>query len=484
MSDISQDIEPQGGFAIDPKSLPAILWARRWLIIAPAVLVSAGGVAAAFLLPPKYESRATILIESAQLPANLVKSSVTDAVEERIERIRQRVLSRGDLIQLIRANGLYPAEQRSMPLSAIVSKMRESVKLEAVSADIGARGINFGGGSSTVAFTVSFEYPQPAPAQAVVQQLVNRFLELDASNQTEQATGAANFIGEQAEQLQQRIREIENRITEIKTKNGAIITLGQMSQVGGGSSAVAQIDAEIDSLMAQNAMLAANPTSTGNGDLASLRAQLRSAEARLSSSHPDVLALRSQVAAAEAAGAGPTVKSSGEMQAAVNQQRISALRNARALAASQNAASQNAAARAPAILAQIDQLEKQADSLRLQYQSVGGTLVTAETSARMESEQKGERFSVADPPVVPDEPVSPNRPKLILGGIAGGIALGLALAFLVEMLLRPIRGVAALRAATGVAPLIIIPEIDVKTGRMQAIATRLRRIFVRKKVSA
>jgi succinoglycan biosynthesis transport protein ExoP len=480
MSDIDtgSDSEDAGGGDLI-KALPSILWARRWLIIIPAVLASIAGVAAAYLIPPKYRSQATILIESAQLPVDAANASVADAVEQRIERVRQRVLSRGDLIQLIRTNGLYPSEQRSKPLSEIVDEMRKATVIESIGADISSNPMRRG--SDTVAFTISFTYPQPGPAQLVVQQFVNRFLELDASNQAEQAAGAANFLGEQAQSIQSRIRDIDNQITDIKMRNGTTLTLGQYT--GSDSmGAMRSIDSEIDGLLGDNARLAgAAKTDT---EVTSLRAQLRNLEARLSPTHPDVLALRSQVAAAERAASSQSGKTAEQIQIDSNNSRISALRSARAAASSQSAAVQSAAARAPAITAQIDQLEKQADNLRFQYQQLGGRLVNAETSARMESEQKGERFSVADPPVVPDKPYSPNRPMLALGGVAGGLALGLGLALAIELLLRPIRGVAALRSATGMLPLIVIPEIDPKPGRLHRLRDRWQRFRFRKTVSA
>ena len=460
------EIDDGGGLDLI-KSLPNMLWARRWLIILPAVVLSIAGVVAAFLIPPKYRSQATILIESAQLPADLVNSNVSDAIEQRIERVRQRVLSRGDLIQLIRTNGLYPDEQRSQPLSVIVDKMRASTSIEPIAADVsGSRG------SNTVAFTISFEYPQPGPAQLVVQQFVNRFLELDASTQAEQATGAANFIGEQAESIQRRIAEIEAQITDIKAKNGTTIALGQFmgaDPIG----ASARIDSEIDGIMADNTRLAATST-TGGSELATLRGQLRVLTSKYSDDHPDVIALRQQIAAAEKQPqVTSSIKTPEQLQIEANQARLASLRAAKGAIMSQSATSRAAAARAPAILAQIDQLEKQADTLRLQYQSVGSKLVSAETSARMESEQKGERFSVADPPVVPDAPYWPNRLMFVAGGVAAGFGLGAALALAVEILLRPIRGAAALRAATGFPPLAIIPSMEHDPSRTKRFLGRL-----------
>ena len=110
-------------------AIPTILWQRRWLLIIPLVLTTIAGGLAAALLPPLYRSEAVIIIESQQLPADLVNSPITDVIDQRIARVRQRVLSRPDLIQLIRSNNLYAEERKSQPLSQIISEMRDATSI-------------------------------------------------------------------------------------------------------------------------------------------------------------------------------------------------------------------------------------------------------------------------------------------------------------------------------------------------------------------
>jgi len=143
---------------------------------------------------------------------------------------------------------------------------------------------------------------------------------------------------------------------------------------------------------------------------------------------------------------------------------------------SRSAAYQAAASRAPALAAQLDQLEKASDVLRDQYRGIGIKLQAAQIQARIESEQKGERLTLSDPPVVPDHPLRPNRPLIIAGSIAAGFGLGLALVLLIELVTRPIRGTAALRNVTGEAPLAVIPDFDQRPSWIaQMIEKRVRR---------
>ena len=90
-------------------------------------------------------------------------------------------------------------------------------------------------------------------------------------------------------------------------------------------------------------------------------------------------------------------------------------------------------------------------------------LLAARAGVRAEDEQMSERLSVVEPPVIPDSPSWPDRLKLALGGIGGGLAFGFILAYGIELLLRPIRGPAALYNILGAAPLGVIPIVKPKT---------------------
>ena len=138
---------------------------------------------------------------------------------------------------------------------------------------------------------------------------------------------------------------------------------------------------------------------------------------------------------------------------------------------------QNAMAKAPLIEQQIAQEQQNLDILVEQYDSISSRLMQARGSARAESEQKGERLSVIDPPVVPEKPTSPNRPLLILAGLAAGLGGGVVLALLAELFFRPIRDIADLQAIFGAAPLATVPtiEIDKRETFLDRLAKRIPR---------
>ena len=67
--------------------LPVILWQRRWWIIIPAILGIVGAIAAILLIPPVYRSNAVMLVQSPQLPTDVIGTDDIDVVDRRIARI-------------------------------------------------------------------------------------------------------------------------------------------------------------------------------------------------------------------------------------------------------------------------------------------------------------------------------------------------------------------------------------------------------------
>jgi succinoglycan biosynthesis transport protein ExoP len=126
-----------GGGAWLINHLPTILWHRRLYVIIPAVLLFVAGVVTAYSLPTLYRSTATMLVESQDLPTDIVQAPGTGEIEKRIAKIREQVLSRGDLISLIEQNNLYESERRNKPMSYVVDKMRKATTVGALAGDLG-----------------------------------------------------------------------------------------------------------------------------------------------------------------------------------------------------------------------------------------------------------------------------------------------------------------------------------------------------------
>ena len=436
--------------------LPTILWQRRYYVLASLLLMLALGVGAAFGLPRTYRSTATLLVQSQDLPTTLVDSPANGAVEQRIARIREQVLSRGDLIQLIEQNDLYSDERRKEPLSKIIEKMRHATSVGALSSDIGQQS---GTQNNTIAIAMSFDYPDPVKAQAVLQSFVTKFLNMDSQDVEDQANLTVRFLQDQADKLQSQIADIEGQLTSLKARNGAALAnAGAPPLIDTGS-----FSAQITSLQNENRQLLVQSKRPAerNDALGSAEAALAAAQSQYSDRHPDVIAAKERVAQlrrmSQSSGGGDGIQE----QIAANNDAIHQLMAQRDATLARANAAVAGQSRAPAIEEQAMQLENRASTLRTQYQGISENLLKAQNSARMATEQRAERLSLVEPANLPDHPFSPNRPLLIAAGAAAGLGLGLLLALGLELINRPIRSPRQVEQA-GMPVLGVVPLLKTK----------------------
>lgn len=441
-----------GGWLIN--HMPTILWHRRYYVIISFVILFLIGLVTAFALPTLYRSSATMLVESQDLSTDVVEAPGTGQIEQRIARIREQVLSRGDLISLIEQNDLYADDRQSKPMSYVVDKMRKATTVGAMAGDIGG---GTSSGKNVIAIKMDFDYPDPSKAQAVMQAYVTQFLRMDSEEVEDQANLTVRFLSDQALKLQGQIASIENQITALKASNGAALAgSGGPTFVDTGS-----YTAQITNLENQNRQLIAQ-SSGGAADpqIAQAEAALAAALATYSDNHPDVQAARARLellkraAPAASGGLSPVVAE----QIRANNAAIAQLNAARNAAVGRANAAMAGQSRAPAILEQAMQLENKANALREQYKGVSDNLLKAQSSARLANEQRAERLSLVEPPNLPDTPQWPNRPLVISAGAAAGLGLGLLLALLVELLNRPMRSPAQVQGmgypVLGVVPIL------------------------------
>lgn len=467
MKQIDQLEGAQGGGGSLFAHLPAVLWQRKWWLVIPFVLLAIGGVAAAFLLPTRYSSIATLLVQSSTLPQAIAAGNPDDVIDRRIARIREQVLSRPELIELVNRYQLYPRERGRAALSDIVDTMRGAVAIAPLSAEL--QQANSG---TTIAFTLSYSYSNPIKAQAVAQDLSEQVLQLDATRSTQQANATVQFLTDQQHSLQQQIAAQEQQIAAIKAANGSVLSSAGVTMLGGGSGSY---DVQIAALQRENSQLLTQRNLANSADqrdpiVGQAEAALAAAQAVYSDDHPDVRLARQRLAEAKTLARKNVANipvQAIDGQVSFNNRQIAALRSSQAGDMARLNATVGAQSRAPLILQQIAQLQQKLDALNEQSKGVSDRLLQAKAGMKAENEQLGERLSIVNPPVVPDKPSFPKRWLLIGGGPAAGLAIGLVFVLAIELLMRPIRDPASLTDLFGQVPLGVIPTISTRLPKSQ-----------------
>lgn len=469
---------------VTPGELLAILYRRFWWLAAPTALGTVAATGMTLFIEPQYQSTATLLIASQEVPTALVASPFATYADERIAKIRQQILSRANIVRIIKDLNLYPEEREELPSEDVQNLMRGAVGVNLVSASDTNNGGQ--GARTTIAFSLSFTYADAATAQAVADRLTHMFIGEDKRQRIEQASGTAAFLARRGNELRDRLVELDQKRREIQARYGGALP-DQVALSAQSSSAlraeISRMDAEAQGIMQQNSILAAR-----GAELASAANEapnsVQLAETKLvqltsiyTDQHPDVVAARTALKAAQASARKTTPRGTGVISSeiAAGRNRVVSLSQRRANLVASVGEMERISALAPQAAYELNNLERDYDNLKQQYQDIREKQLEAQVAANLQSEGKGEHFSVVDPANWPLQPISPNPKHLVILGMAGGLAVGVSLVLILEMLAGLINGQAAIRRLTGVRPLAVVPML--RPDGPAGISSLLRRLL-------
>src|SRR6516162_2530619 len=145
------DIEEQ---SLDPLHYLGVLRKRKFYGLIPFVGVFAIGFAVAMVWPPTFLSEGKILVESQQIPVDLVRPTVTATAAERIATIQQRVMTRDNLLKIVDKYQLFADQRDRLSRTDLLDLMRANTIVKPV--ELGTLGTQQNGQNLTVAITVGF----------------------------------------------------------------------------------------------------------------------------------------------------------------------------------------------------------------------------------------------------------------------------------------------------------------------------------------
>jgi uncharacterized protein involved in exopolysaccharide biosynthesis len=512
---------------------------RRW----PAMWASLGVLAAALLTallwPATYRSTGTILIEQQELPADLVRSTITSFADQRIQVISQRVMTTENLLRIIQRYNLYPRLRNREPREVLLERMRKDINFQMISADV-MDPRNGVATKANIAFAVSYDSDSPEVAARVANELVSLYLDENLKSRRQMTADAENFLDGEAGKLSKSIDELQGTIAKFKQEH--VNTLPEMAilnnqlltrtedelrdvdtQLRSYNQQATYLDAQLAQLSPSSQVYTSTgervlspadrlkflrteyarisgiygpthpdvqrtkreieslqrsvgPVDSGNDlqrQLADAQTQLAAAQQHYAADHPDIVRLKRLVESLQQnirdlpaqpvvpAAVTPDnpayiqVKSETEATAA---ERSSLQKKRTELQARINALEARLAV-SPGVERDYNTLMREYENDQLRYREIRQKQMGAKSAENLEEEKKGERFTLIDPPLPPEQPASPNR--WFLSGF--GLILALLSAFgtvqLLEAVDRSVRGRRDLEALLSVPPLAILPRM-------------------------
>jgi polysaccharide biosynthesis transport protein len=192
---------------------------RRLLLGGTIFILTLAFITVAYVWPPTYLSSGTILIEQQDVPEELVRSTVTNFAEERIQIVTQRVMTSARLTEIIEKFGLYESEAANgEAIAVLVDRFRADTSLDTLRADISGSG-GRGAVTSTIAFTVGYHNESPQTAKKVAEELVNLYLSENARSRAEAAQETSEFLSRRAAGLDEELRLLGDRMAGFKEQH-------------------------------------------------------------------------------------------------------------------------------------------------------------------------------------------------------------------------------------------------------------------------
>ena len=280
----------------------SIMRSRGPYLIGIFVLVLLISVVVAFAISPTYRATGTIMVESTQDPDVVAPRTGRENIDERINIIKQRVMTRDGLLPIINKYNLFGENASSLTTTELMDKMRGRVAVESVSSSFRPNQYN----QPTIAFTISFEDRRPEVALQVTNDLVALFMQWNVKLRTEGATEAATFLAEESDKLKAEVDRLEEKIRVFKKQNSdnlpeqlsmrATITARSENDLYAVERDIRSGNEELRSLEAE---LSAAKRGKNGGDPTQTLPALEAEYARLSAiyteSHPDILALKRKI---------------------------------------------------------------------------------------------------------------------------------------------------------------------------------------------
>jgi len=513
-------MQPTENFSIPRRALDVedyidILRRHKGWIFGPFLLTLVASVVGVYLWPDSYESVALIKIVPQQVPQNMVQSTITQDMSDRIASMATTVLSRNVLITIVNNFDLYKSERLRMPMEDVVENiMRKDVHITPVMAGSNGRNVT--------AFTVSFKYEDRLMATRVVQELDGRFISANKSDRSNASTQSKDFFQEQADQAKKEVDAIEAKLAQFRAANNGRLpdqVENNVRQLTGLQSSYsfltssrnraemdkqmietnlrvekgrkAELTREVPQTVAAAVVAKSERLQLADREVQSLEDNLTSALQRFTEEYPDVKSLRSRLdiarkrreqvvqEEAEARKNGvqpgqPTVNRADRMNVLDidgNIQRLESQSAAKDLEMAQYDSQikqlqanmsriESQINSAPLGEQQYSDLLRERDLAKDKYVNLSAKLNQAEISQDLENRGQGDNLELLDPPSVPQTPTEPKRPLVIGMGAGLGLLLGLVIAGAREMKDTSLKNLKDVRAYTQIAILGSVPLLE------------------------
>lgn len=396
-----------------------VLRRRKHLFTVPFLIVTVLATCGALLLPRKYESETTVLVQRDEILNPLVSYSmaVTMASEDRLRDFNEIVFSETTINTLIDTLGYARDAHAPAERQELIKELRKDIKTELR-----------GAGS----FVINVSDTDPIRAQKAANLLLQLFIRTRLAVENRQNELTVEFFEKKLDDLRQKfemsqkevVTDLKSRLYDEPTESRLLTT-----QIESSEKDLSDLDDQIRKDRREQSVLRSFPdafrTDQGKqslfdllhedlpfaGELRPLLEKYDDLTHRYQSKYPDVQKLEGQI-----------VELLGRMRSGVDAE-VARLQQRRWEIERTRSGAVDRARQATVHKEENQDKESNYGIYQKLYDDMKVKLEQARTARDLGS-RGAAQFVVIDPPLVPAKPAKPNRPLIILAGIGCGCLLG------------------------------------------------------------
>ena len=441
------------------KQVLRIIWARKWLVLGLAVLVSIAGAAITLMLPKQYTAESAMVVEvridpvlGALAPGLAIPGYMATQVDIlRSERVASRVVK------------MLGVERSPSAVAQWREQTNAKIPLERYYAGLLQRGLVVEPSRGSNVINVSFSAQDATFAQAAANAFAQAYMDVSVELRVAPARQSAAFLDDQTKVLRNNLESAQGRLSKFQQEKGIVVSDERFDQE----------NARYQTLSAQ--------LSAAQADRVDAATRLRNAGAETSPevlASPGVQGLKSQLATAQtkltelSAIVGKNHPSRVQLEAQIGEIRQQLAAESRRASGGTSTISRTTDQKVAELQAMVDEQKKRLQTLRADRDLEAVHKRDVDTAQRaydaistrvgqftLESQNNQANTRLLSPAV---QPLEPSRPKVLLGivgSILGGLVVGVLAALGWELVDRRVRDPEDLMVLAGVPVIgVLRPE--------------------------
>ncbi len=463
-----------------------------WIPTVATVALASAGLAASLVLPKKYTSSTLVLIERPSVPEEIIRSVITDDVNQRMAAMKAQILSRSRLEAIVNKFNLYAEKRATSHIEDLVERLKGAINIELIEPLAGSTNREPPG------FNVSVTFSDPQLAKQICEEITSAFLEQNATIRFTKSKKTTEILTEQLDEAKQKLDEKDKRLAQFKVEHPYVLPDQQQQNLALLGGLNTQLDAANQALSRAQQDKSLNETLLGqqeanwkasqpgqrnpesqDQELNALQDQLAVLLTKYTPEHPDVVKAKAQIEdlkkrIAAAPSRGPVTGTQGELRepTALQQLRlkikqddliVADLAKRQAQIQDQVRAVQARLQASPIVEQQLKELTRDNQTALEMYNELLKKRDAAAMATQVEHDQQGETFKIQDAPSLPSSPSFPKKTLFVGGGGGAGLALSLGILYLLALTDKALYSERDVEVCLKLPVLASVPSFDVLT---------------------